>query len=36
LGKIESDGDARDAAGRKIGSAREVRRNWAALYFFFR
>jgi hypothetical protein len=25
----------RDAAGRKIGAAPDVRRNWAALYYFF-
>ena len=35
IGKIESDGTIRNASGTKIGSASGVRKEWAAVTFFF-
>ena len=35
IGKIDSDGTIRDASGNRKGSASGVRKEWAAVTFFF-
>jgi hypothetical protein len=35
IGKIDSDGSIRNASGTKTGSASGVRKEWAAVTFFF-
>ena len=35
IGKVESNGTVRDGSNRQIGQAKGVKREWAAVFFFF-
>ena len=35
IGKIDADGTVRNASNATIGTAKGVKRSWAAAYFFF-